>query len=143
MIHLALMVVSAILWRLGGKYDKFWRRLVLPSLLACFCVLMADFRWVYPIMGVCYGLVFRLPFTLKGSDLSDSWLNWAWVSVWACLLVAPGLLYNCDLWPAILSAGLIAVCAYLSNIKATRLIFTWDRCEYIFGAAVSILLAAK
>lgn len=135
-LSVAIMISSAGLWRLGGMENKSIRRIGVPLLLTAVCLFYG--AWKESILTlVLLFLTLRLPFTLKGDDLSDyALLNWLYIPLWATLLNVQSLVFA-PWWACLLSIATMAMVAALSNLEKTREIFTWDRCEYVFGAAVA------
>jgi hypothetical protein len=145
MAWLSILLVpgSGYLWRRGGKENKDWRRYGIPVLHTVALFIFEGFSIWWPVLAVLWHFAFRAPFTLVGDDIRDDDINWFWIPVWALLITGPGLFVNLNLWTLVAwltASAVIAACAILSNLKETRYIFTWDRCEWVFGCAVAFVV---
>ena len=135
-ITLIIVIVSIILWRLGGMgicpFKKGWRRYILPLwFFLCGILLKAP---LLPLLGavVLSAASYTLPY---GKD-TPYWLKLAYAFLWT----APTLLLGLSLWQIIIPVVFVAI-FWLSNQKWTQNAFSWVICEIITGTGIGVLWA--
>ena len=126
--------ISALLWQIGGTWNKSIRRFGVPLLLSATYLVFKGFSWwllaYLPLMLI----VIRIPFTLIGDSVDENWINWPWIWVAGFLLGAPaavfgleGLLYA--LVPMLVQGSL----GTLSNLAFGREAVQWKMVEAMVG----------
>ena len=143
MIYL-IIPICAFLSQLGGSdyAPKAFRRFGIPLVMGAAVWYFAGWSWMIPLMMVTQWGASTLPFTLKGDGIPEHTINWYWIWLWAWLKGVSVLWISLSIWPAILiCGGILALCATLSNVKATSKYFQWKFVEMGHGAVPSICLA--
>lgn len=143
MLLASLILICAILNRLGGSLNKNWRRFGIGIFLAFMGVIFFHNYWTLLCIGTSQ--LFRLPVTLKGSSIHDSWFNWVWIFILGFLygLVPYPYALLALWWQGLAAAGVFALVfgtlAVLSNVAATARFFKWASVEVIYGALIGFM----
>lgn len=140
-----LPIICAILWRIGGKYNKIVRRAGIPLSVFIAAIISLGWSWWYFPMVVGYWAATTLPFTFKGDSIPhNGWFNWAWPWILGYITSLPSLFIHFSgkafLYPLI-TLTVFGLCTTLSNLKETRQVFKWHWCELLFGASVGLVAA--
>ena len=140
--------ISGILWALGGTFNKAYRRIGVPVLLAAQVIIFIGFTWW--VVGILAGYLaaLRLPFTLKGDSIHDSAINWDWIWISGALLGVPALFLglatgNLKEAAVVGTVPMIVqgILGTLSNLKTFREIIVWKLVEISVGMAVAFPIA--
>lgn len=135
MERIGIALLTAILYRLGGSVDKRYRRIMLPAILMASYLLL--YKALVGLLILPYGFaVMTLPVTLRGDSIPAHWYNWLWIPILGVLI---GFI-TFNLIHAIAYSLVYTALVILSNFRLTARLFTWNRCEYAFGALLGLLL---
>ena len=140
-----IVPIGGLYRMIAGTWNKPIGRFLTPALPVVSYLLLVGFSWWLLAIYAAYLLVNVLPFTLIGSSVNSSWINWVWIWVLGALnglvaitvgiplnLVLASLLLA--LWP-LMAYGLFGT---LSNVQPTAKFFPWKFCEFAFGSASMI-----
>jgi len=119
-----IVTISTLLWALGGKYWKGFRRIVLPILISFVGLSLGLAVGKLVLYSLIHWGVTSLPYGEK----TPYWVK----SLVGCSYVAPSLIFGFTLWQVILPTAFI-VTFILSNWKPTSKDFTWKACELSVG----------
>jgi len=126
--------ISWILWSLGGKKHKWWRRLVLPA--------------VYGITALIYGWPLHTALALAGYSAVAFYLGygehktWAWRFGIGCIYGSITTFLGLTPWQLVIPAAwLFMFWASNSSVLWLKKMFTWKVVEGSIGALIGIALA--
>lgn len=120
--------LMAWLWRMGGKIDKNYRRVIAPVLIF---IITRNIGVALMIAGLG-----RVPTTLIGDDLKV-WGQLFWWVPFLCFLHAIPVFIVAGLWPAVA----LLVLQYLMILGSNLIDFPkWNWYEKTFGFCLGILL---
>jgi len=131
-LTVAIPVLSAILWRMGGAqgYDKRWRRLGVPITFLVVSILLDNWFKGAVSAGV---LIFatHLPITLIGNEERD---NWWWIPILGQIHGAALAPFN---WTVGVAVGALYSVLLLTSVY-TNYKFKWEWFEYSAGALLGL-----
>jgi hypothetical protein len=139
---LILIIICATLNRLAGrggfKGALLLRRLGIPLVIATWGLL--NCRWL-SILSLPLGfIVFTLPITLRGDDITKDWLNKLWIPILGILIgLIPSPLNFSLWWVCVPYSVIFSVLVILSNTKKTAEWFKWNVLELIFGGLIGFI----
>ena len=132
-----LCPLCGLLYQLGGFRWKPLRREGVPLVIFLSGIMAVGFSWQLLLSCCLLWCALRLPFTLIGDSLNDSWFNWVWIWIAGYLLgMASFPLSQSLLTPLVplLAQGLLGS---LSNIPYTAKFLPWKFVEGAIGFAVA------
>jgi len=133
---------AGILWQVGGTYNKNFRRIGVPLILALSAWIWLGFSWRLIAYFVSMLAITRLPFTFKDDSVHDHWYNWPYIWVAGYLLGLPALFYSTDaLLYSLVPMFIQGILGTLSNLTFSRSYIQWKIVEGAIGIAVSVPLA--
>lgn|SRR3990167_1951348 len=123
----------------GGTWNKGMRRFGFPLLVACTSLVYYGVSLSWLFASILWGLLLRLPFTLKGDSVQGSTLNFVWIWISGLLLGAPIILIDFSKWYlALIPMFVQGIFGTLSQTKEFQNILPWKFVECMIGTAVAI-----
>jgi hypothetical protein len=130
-----LSPICAILYQLGGTYNKLIRRVGIPSVITLASIFVKGWAWSDLLLWPAIFGVLSLPFTIGKGDVRK-WYQFAWIWVLGYLLGAPCFLISfspSSFYFALFPCVMLGITGTLSNIPKTASLFPWKFVEGITG----------
>jgi len=125
------------LYLYGGYKQKNWRRLGLPLTLFATGLLCRTPLLPLVSSSLLLALSLRLPFTLIGNRITDSFLNWVWIWVLPLLQSSPSQVLHIEPLAVVVPVVVCGTTSLLSNLPATARYWPWKAVEGAWGFALA------